>query len=67
MSSANHRRGTLLVHRHYSSRELQLDINLLTSSFPVALADALDRTLAHSVQVISLPEQSTSLMEAQAG
>jgi UDP-GlcNAc:undecaprenyl-phosphate GlcNAc-1-phosphate transferase len=67
MSSANHRRGTLLVHRHYSSRELQLDINLLTSAFPVALADALDRTLAHSAHVISLPEKSASLMEAQAG
>jgi hypothetical protein len=29
-------------------RDLQVDINLLTSSFPTALADALDRTLAHS-------------------
>lgn len=67
LSSANHRRGTLKVHRLYSARDLQLDINLLTNAFPVALADALDRTLAHSAQVIALPEQDTSLIAAQAG
>ncbi len=68
LSSANRRRGTLIVHRYYSTRELQLDINLLTTAFPIALADALDRTLAHSAhQVIALPDQATSLIEAQAG
>ena len=67
LNSANRRRGTLTVHRLYSSRDLQLDINLLTSAFPTALADALDRTLAHSAQVIALPEQDTSLIAAQAG
>jgi UDP-GlcNAc:undecaprenyl-phosphate/decaprenyl-phosphate GlcNAc-1-phosphate transferase len=68
LSSANHRRGTLKVHRLYSTRDLQLDINLLTGAFPIALADALDRTLAHSAaQVIALPEQDTSLIAAQAG
>jgi UDP-GlcNAc:undecaprenyl-phosphate GlcNAc-1-phosphate transferase len=67
LSSANRRRGMLTVHRHYSTRELQLDINLLTSAFPTALADALDRTLAHSVQVTALPEQDGPLIAAQAG
>lgn len=67
LSSANRRRGTLRVHRLYSTRDLQLDINLLTGAFPTALADALDRTLAHSAEVIALPEQDTSLIEAQAG
>jgi hypothetical protein len=67
MSSANRRRGTLTVHRLYSSRDLQLDINLLTSAFPTALADALDRTLVHPAQVIALPEQENSLIAAQAG
>jgi UDP-GlcNAc:undecaprenyl-phosphate/decaprenyl-phosphate GlcNAc-1-phosphate transferase len=66
-SSANHRRGTLTIHRLYSTRDLQLDINLLTTAFPTALADALDRTLAHSPQVISLPEQDPALIAAQAG
>jgi hypothetical protein len=67
MSSANRRRGTLTVHRLYSSRDLQLDINLLTATFPTALADALDRTLAHSAQVIAIPGQSDSMIAAQAG
>ena len=67
LSSANRRRGTLTVHRLYSPRDLQLDINLLTSAFPMALADALDRTLAHSAQVIPLPEKDPALLAAQAG
>jgi UDP-GlcNAc:undecaprenyl-phosphate/decaprenyl-phosphate GlcNAc-1-phosphate transferase len=67
LSSANHRRGTLTIHRLYSTRDLQLDVNLLTSVFPAVLADALDRTLSHSAQVIPLPEQKTSLVTAQAG
>jgi UDP-GlcNAc:undecaprenyl-phosphate/decaprenyl-phosphate GlcNAc-1-phosphate transferase len=57
VSSSNRRRGALAVHRLYSQRDLQLDINLLTSAFPIALADALDRTLQHSVQVIPHVEQ----------
>ena len=67
LSSTNQRRGRLMVHRLYSPRNLQIDINLLTATFPTALADALDRTLAHSAQVIPLPEQDTSLIAAQAG
>jgi UDP-GlcNAc:undecaprenyl-phosphate GlcNAc-1-phosphate transferase len=67
LSTANRRRGTLLVHRLYSPRPLQLDINLLTATFPATLADALDRTLSHSAQVIPLPEQGTGLIAAQAG
>ncbi len=67
LSSANRRRGTLFVRRLYSSRDLQLDINLLTFAFPTALADAIDRTLAHSAQVIALPGQDTPLVAAQAG
>ncbi len=67
LSSSNRKRGTLRVHRIYSPRDLHLDINLLTASFPTTLADALDRTLAHSAQVIPLPEQNTALIEAQAG
>jgi len=66
LSTANRRRGTLTVHRLYAQRDLQLDINLLTSHFPAALADALDRTLAGAPQVIPLSEPD-SLIEAQAG
>ena len=66
VSSANRRRGTFMVHRFYSARDLQVDINLLTSAFPTALADALDR-FGHSAQIIPLPEQDSSLITAQAG
>jgi len=67
-SSANHHRGTLTMLRLYSNRDLQLDVNLLTGAFPTALADALDRTLAHSqAEVIALPEKDTPLITAQAG
>jgi UDP-GlcNAc:undecaprenyl-phosphate GlcNAc-1-phosphate transferase len=68
LSSANRRRGILVVHRAYSQRDLQLDINLLTSTFPVALADALDRTLQHGGEIIQLPAQDDrGLIAAQAG
>lgn len=67
LSSANHHCGTLMVYRLYSRRDLQLDVNLLTSAFPTALADALQRTLAHPAFVIPIPEQDTSLIAAQAG
>jgi UDP-GlcNAc:undecaprenyl-phosphate GlcNAc-1-phosphate transferase len=67
LTSSNRRRGLLLVNRLYSTRDLQLDINLLTSGFPTALADALDRTLAHAPQTIPLPEPQAPMIEAQAG
>jgi len=67
LSSSNRHRGTLTVYRLYSTRDLQLDVNLLTAAFPTALADALDRTLSHSAEVIPLPEQDASLITAQAG
>jgi len=66
-TSANHHRGTLIVRRLYSSRDLQLDINLLTTTFPVALADALDRTVVHPAQLISIAAQDSPLISAQAG
>ena len=45
MTASNQRRGTLDVYRVYTHRDLQLDVNLLTSEFPAALANALDRSL----------------------
>jgi UDP-GlcNAc:undecaprenyl-phosphate/decaprenyl-phosphate GlcNAc-1-phosphate transferase len=67
MSSSNRARGTLMVYRQYTRRDLQVDVNLLTNVFPTALADALDRTLAHPAEIIALPEQDGSLLPAQAG
>jgi UDP-GlcNAc:undecaprenyl-phosphate/decaprenyl-phosphate GlcNAc-1-phosphate transferase len=45
IASNNRRRGWLTVYRVYVRGDLQLDVNLLTSLLPVALADALDRVL----------------------
>jgi UDP-GlcNAc:undecaprenyl-phosphate GlcNAc-1-phosphate transferase len=45
VTSDNRRRGLLKIHRLYSQRPLLIDINFLTSVFPVVLADALDRSL----------------------
>jgi UDP-GlcNAc:undecaprenyl-phosphate GlcNAc-1-phosphate transferase len=67
ITSSNRSRGRLTLHRIYSSRQLQLDVNLLAAAFPISLADALDRTLAHSAELIPIPEQHPSLITAQAG
>jgi len=67
VTSSNRSRGRLTLHRAYSSRDLQLDVNLLTASFPTALADALDRTLVHSAELIAIPDPHTSFVTAQAG
>jgi hypothetical protein len=68
VSSSNRRRGALAVHRLYSPRPLQLDINILTKAFPIALADALDRTLQHTVQLIPQAGQDDEgFVVAQAG
>lgn len=66
-SRMNRNRGSLAVHRLYSPRDLQLDINLLTSSFPTALAEALDRTLVHTAVILPLPDQDPGMITAQAG
>jgi UDP-GlcNAc:undecaprenyl-phosphate GlcNAc-1-phosphate transferase len=62
----NRRRGSITIYRLYTERDLQLDINLLTSVFPVTLADALDRALSHGVEVLPTA-QEPGLMAAQAG
>jgi hypothetical protein len=68
VSSTSKHRGAMLVHRLRSQRDLQVDINLVTSEFPIALADALDRTLQPALQVIPHPERDEhGLMAAQAG
>jgi UDP-GlcNAc:undecaprenyl-phosphate/decaprenyl-phosphate GlcNAc-1-phosphate transferase len=65
-SSANRRRGSLALHRLYAQRDVQLDINLLTGVFPIALADALDRSLTPLAHVLHSPQQA-EFVAAQAG
>jgi len=45
ITTSNQARGSFVVYRTYGTRDLQLDINLLTSEFPTVLADAVDRVL----------------------
>ena len=66
VATNNRRRGSLTVYRRYTERDLQLDVNLLIAVFPVALADALDRTLSHTVEVASSGKQDPRLMAAKA-
>ena len=48
VTTTNQRRGSMNICRFYTQRNLQLDVNLLTSIFPVALADALDRVFSEA-------------------
>lgn len=65
-SSSRHACGSLVVYRCYASRDLQLDINLLTSDFATSLADAVHRTSAPNIEF--LPQnQDPALLPAQAG
>jgi UDP-GlcNAc:undecaprenyl-phosphate/decaprenyl-phosphate GlcNAc-1-phosphate transferase len=63
---ANQYCGSLVMFRGYVDRDLQLDINLLTSAFPSILAEALHRTAAKNVEIIPSP-QNAALISAQAG
>jgi UDP-GlcNAc:undecaprenyl-phosphate GlcNAc-1-phosphate transferase len=58
--------GRLVVFRRYTKRDLQLDVNLLTSSFAANLADALHRTGSRNLEF--MPDaQDGVLLPAQAG
>jgi hypothetical protein len=58
--------GRLTLYRCYTSRDLQLDINLLTSAFASTLADAVRRTAAQNVEFIPAA-QDAAMLAAQAG
>ncbi len=64
VTKSNRRRGSLVVYRIYSRRDLQLDVNLLTSEFPSALADALDRALTTPDIFVPVAESETAFMAA---
>jgi UDP-GlcNAc:undecaprenyl-phosphate GlcNAc-1-phosphate transferase len=66
VTSRNSRCGSMTFYRFYTGQELQFDINLLTSVFPVALADALDRAATPTVTIIPAADQRPALATAQA-
>jgi UDP-GlcNAc:undecaprenyl-phosphate GlcNAc-1-phosphate transferase len=59
-------RGSIKIYRLYTDRPLLVDTNLLTSAFPVVLADALDRALASKEGVVPEVTASTEFMSAEA-
>jgi len=61
---SNQHRGSLVVYRIYSSRDLQLDVNLLTSEFPATLADALHRVLTMPEILMPVGQDETSVLAA---
>ncbi len=62
ITTNNFRAGSMTVYRHYSARDLHMDINFLISIFPAALAEALERVLAPipDTDFISAQEEETS-------
>ena len=64
--AGNRHCGKLTIYRLYTSRDLQLDINLLTSAFAATLADAVQRTAIQKVEFLPAT-QSPVLLSAQAG
>jgi UDP-GlcNAc:undecaprenyl-phosphate GlcNAc-1-phosphate transferase len=67
VTSGNCHRGSMNLYRTYSERTLLLDINLLTSIFPVALADALDRALVSQLEPLSQLAPETEYLVAPVG
>jgi UDP-GlcNAc:undecaprenyl-phosphate GlcNAc-1-phosphate transferase len=66
VSAGNRHCGKMTIFRHYSNRDLQLDINLLTSTFATTLANALQRTLVEAHE-LDPTVQDPSFLSAQAG
>jgi UDP-GlcNAc:undecaprenyl-phosphate GlcNAc-1-phosphate transferase len=64
VTNSNRQRGALVVYRVYSRRDLQLDVNLLTSEFPATLADALDRVLTMPRVLLPVAQADTSSLAA---
>jgi UDP-GlcNAc:undecaprenyl-phosphate GlcNAc-1-phosphate transferase len=66
VTTSNRQLGSMRLHRFYADRALLVDANLLTSIFPVILADALDRAL-NSRQGKPDATSNTDFMAAEAG
>ncbi len=66
-TTANRCRGSMRIYRLYTDCPLLVDINLLTSIFPVVLADALDRAFASTLEVLPETATGSEFMAAEAG
>lgn len=66
VSSGNQYCGTLIVFRGYAQRDLQTDVNLLTSIFARRLADALHRVIGLNKD-ITITTEDPAFLQARAG
>jgi hypothetical protein len=64
VTASNQRRGSLVVYRMYSPRDLQLDVNLLTSEFPATLANAIDRISIMPIVLVPISQTDPPFMAA---
>ncbi|HEY7098172.1 MAG TPA: MraY family glycosyltransferase [Terriglobales bacterium] len=67
VTTTNHRWGSMTIFRMYSDRDLQLDINLLTSVFPTTLANALARVYDPDVEIVSQAFETPDMFAVPAG
>ena len=66
VTTTNQRRGSMKIYRFYSDRALLVDTNLLTTVFPLVLADALDRALIPKQNVVSEVTNGSDFVAAEA-
>ncbi len=66
MTSQSRWHGSIRIYRLYSNRALLVDTNLLTSVFPVVLADAVERVLASKESAVPEVTESTEFIAAEA-
>ena len=66
VTTANRWRGSIKIYRRYTDRALLVDTNLLTSVFPVVLADALDRAFVFKEGVVPEATATTAFIAAEA-
>lgn len=64
VTSRHGRCGSMTVYRQYTDRDLQLDLNLVISAFPVVLADALERCFTPAAEVLPIADQRPDLLTA---
>lgn len=64
VTTSNQHRGSLVVYRIYSHRDLQLDVNLLIAELPPALANALDRVLNMPEILVPAPQRDGRFLAA---
>jgi UDP-GlcNAc:undecaprenyl-phosphate GlcNAc-1-phosphate transferase len=66
MPTKNRWQGSMRIYRLYADRALLVDTNLLTSLFPIVLADAVERVLASKDGAVPEVTESTEFIAAEA-